>query len=256
MPSFLLRSPFAYRVTELTNKSNGRFTDEFFFFSTSYTEVANRDMPAPRAVREQQLDAKSRALAGLKSAFMQGLAQYKQQQQGARAGPGGGFNFNSLLAIGANVVKQQLLNPQELSPEQRKEAVRTNDGTSLRGQVCKKTKQKQNKNRRNGVYVFGLTSISCAKRGRYSCFRHMGCRPSGFCVVLFFSFLFLTMLQVLLYSGCQDDQCSADSSFGGQAQGAMTYAIVSTLTETKGAMPFCMRALYRSILCVCLWCCA
>ncbi len=101
-----------------------------------YTEVANRDIPAPRAVREQQLDAKSRALAGLKSAFLQGLAQYKQKQQGARAGPGGGFNFNSLLAIGANVVKQQLLNPQELSPELRKEAVRTNDGTSLRGQVC------------------------------------------------------------------------------------------------------------------------
>jgi len=34
-----------------------------------------------------------------------------------------------------------------------------------------------------------------------------------------------------LYSGCRDDQTSADTSFNGKPQGAMTYAFTQALTK-------------------------
>jgi hypothetical protein len=34
---------------------------------------------------------------------------------------------------------------------------------------------------------------------------------------------------VILFSGCQDDQCSMDSSFGREPQGAMTYSLLNVL---------------------------
>lgn len=39
---------------------------------------------------------------------------------------------------------------------------------------------------------------------------------------------------VTMFSGCRDDQTSADASIGGESQGAMSWAFLSTLNEDPG----------------------
>jgi hypothetical protein len=42
-----------------------------------------------------------------------------------------------------------------------------------------------------------------------------------------------TEADVISFSGCKDDQTSADASIDGQATGAMTYALIKTLKGAK-----------------------
>lgn len=42
-----------------------------------------------------------------------------------------------------------------------------------------------------------------------------------------------TVADVVSFSGCKDSQTSADATIGGQATGAMTYALISTLKGQK-----------------------
>jgi hypothetical protein len=41
-----------------------------------------------------------------------------------------------------------------------------------------------------------------------------------------------TEADVISFSGCKDSQTSADATIGGEATGAMTYALIKTLKDT------------------------
>jgi len=47
-----------------------------------------------------------------------------------------------------------------------------------------------------------------------------------------------TKADVIMFSGCRDEQTSADASIGGQATGAMSYAFIGTLQRCQGTISY------------------
>lgn len=57
-----------------------------------------------------------------------------------------------------------------------------------------------------------------------------------------------TAADVYLYSGCRDDQTSADASFGGEASGAMTWAFTSSLRQNSSQSFYGLLLTMRDLL--------